>query len=67
MRTMRRGYHFYGGMKMKREIFGNYTLSQMSLEELQKLYDEQKENLSKIEYFMMKKREETENERKSKN
>ena len=54
-------------MKMKREIFGNYTLSQMSLEELQKIYDEQKENLSKIEYFMMKKREETENERKSKN
>ena len=54
-------------MKMKREIFGNYTLSQMSLEELQKLYDEQKENLSKIEYFMLKKREETENERKNEN
>lgn len=45
-------------MKMKREIFGNYTLSQMSLEELQKLYDEQKENLSKIEYFIREKKKE---------
>lgn len=40
---------------MYNEIYGNYTLSQMSKEELRELRDKLKRDIETVEYFLMKK------------